>query len=75
MAKKKLSLCAAKLKLTRSGFDPNEDDFMDLGSSDVDVILDVAKAAGFKKGKAEYSSFAPNSRARMFYAHLARTRC
>jgi hypothetical protein len=70
MAKrKKIPACAAKALLFARGVSLNAD-FHALRSSDVDIVLAVAKAAGYRKSKN-----APGSRARMFYSYLARKRC
>ena len=65
--RKKINACAAK-KLLASRVDMQQD-FFTLSSHDVGIVLDVAKAAGYRKSKN-----APGSTARMFYSYLKRKR-
>lgn len=67
--KKKIPVCAAKTMLRARGVDLNAD-FHALSRSDVDTVLDVAKAAGYRKSKS-----APGSRARMFFQYVSRKSC
>jgi hypothetical protein len=66
--RKRIPACEAKKLLQARGVDMRED-FHALRRSDVDVILDVAKAAGYRKSKG-----APGSKARMFFSYLQRKR-
>lgn len=66
--KKKIPACAAKQLLKARGIDFSKDYFA-LRGSEVEIVLDVAKAAGYRKGKS-----APGSKARMFYEFLDRKR-
>jgi hypothetical protein len=69
MAKKKrIPACAAKQLLKARGIDFKKDYFA-LRGSEVEIVLDVAKAAGYRKSKS-----APGSKARMFYEYLDRKR-
>lgn len=70
MAKRKnrIPACEAKRLLQARGVDLKED-FHALRSSDVSIVLDVAKAAGYRKSKS-----APGSKARMFFSYLQRKR-
>jgi hypothetical protein len=63
---KRLPVCESRKLLQARGVDLDKD-FFQLHSSDVGIVLDVAKAAGYRKSKN-----APGSKARMFYAHLQR---
>lgn len=67
MAKrKKIPACEAKRLLSARGVDMRSD-FHELRSSDVQIVLDVAKAAGYRK-----SRNAPGSKGRMFFSYLQR---
>jgi hypothetical protein len=70
MAKRKnrVPACEAKRLLQARGVDLSED-FHALRSSDVSIVLDVAKAAGYRKSKS-----APGSKARMFFSYLQKKR-
>jgi len=69
MAKRKrVPACEAKRLLKARGVDFSKDYFT-LRGSEVEIVLDVAKAAGYRKRKD-----APGSKARMFYYYLARKR-
>ncbi len=68
--RKKITACEAKQRLKRLGVDVDKRDYFELGSSAVDDVLRVAKAAGYRKRKD-----APGSKARMFYQHLGRKKC
>jgi len=71
MAKRsKIPACAAKTLLKARGIDVGARDFFTLSSSDVSALVEVAKAAGYRKSKN-----APGSTARMFYQYLGRKRC
>ncbi len=67
--KKRMPVCEAQRLLVARGVDLSED-YHALRSRDVDIVLDVAKAAGYRKSKG-----APGSKARMFFAHLQRAQC
>lgn len=69
-SRKKVPVCAAKALLKARGVDVSAHDFFELRSSDVGIVLEVAKAAGYRKSKT-----APGSTARMFYQYLGRKRC
>lgn len=69
MAKKRIPVCASKEMLKARGV-PMGQDFHALSSSNVDKIVEVAKAAGYRKSKS-----APGSTGRMFYEHVNRTKC
>lgn len=70
MAKRRRTpACASKALLKARGVNLDAD-FHALRSSDVDIVLAVAKAAGYRKSKS-----APGSRARMFFQYLSRKRC
>jgi len=69
MKRKRLPVCEAKRLLQARGV-PTNQDFDALRFSEVSIVLDVAKAAGYRKRKD-----APGSKARMFYYHLQRKRC
>lgn len=62
--KSRVAACDAKRMLIARGVDMKED-FHALPSSQVDIVLDVAKAAGYRKSKS-----APGSKARMFFSFL-----
>ncbi len=66
MKKKRLPVCESRKLLQARGVDLNKD-FFQLSSSNVSIVLDVAKAAGYRKSKS-----APGSKGRMFYEHLQR---
>jgi hypothetical protein len=66
MARKKLTPEQAKALLMADGMDFTED-FHALGSSAVGRLAEVAKLAGYRKGKN-----APGSTVRMFYQYLSR---
>ncbi len=61
--------CAMKSMLRARGVDFNAD-YHALGTREVDLILDAAKVAGYRKPKT-----ANGSRARYFFYNLARQRC
>jgi hypothetical protein len=67
--KKRISACEAKHMLRFLGVNTSAD-FHALRSRDVDVILQVAKGAGYRKHKS-----APGSTARMFFQRVQRARC
>lgn len=69
MRRRKLSACAARSRLKAEGLDLS-DEFHALRRSEVDVVVDVARAAGYRKSKN-----APGSRARMFYQYMQRKKC
>ena len=69
-SRKKIPACAAKTLLKARGVNVGARDFFTLSSSDVGIVLEVAKAAGYRKSKS-----APGSTARMFYQYLDRKRC
>jgi len=66
MRKKRIPACEAKRLLQARGVDMKAD-FFELRSSDVGIILDVARAAGYRKSKS-----ASGSKARMFFGYLKR---
>ena len=66
MAKQKITACTAKRRLERQGIN-FRDDFHALRSSDVRLILNTSRAAGYRK-----SPRAPGSTARMYFQYLAR---
>jgi len=67
MAKRKrIPACDAKSFLKARGVDFSVNYFA-LRGSEVQIVLDVAKAVGYRKRKD-----APGSKARMFYQYLAR---
>lgn len=68
MRKKRVPACEAKRLLSARGVDLKKD-FHQLNSSDVNIVLDVAKAAGYRKSKN-----APGSKGRMFFQYLQRKR-
>ena len=68
--RKRLPACEAKKLLQARGVDMN-DDFHALHRSDVEIILDVAKAAGYRKSRFSQSSL---GRAGTFYYYLQRKR-
>ena len=69
MAKKRrIPACAAKEILRASGVRMGQDPHA-LRSSERDIVLEVAKAAGYRKSKTSGSSM---SRALLFYAYLDR---
>jgi hypothetical protein len=69
MAKRKrIPACEAKRLLVARGITFKKD-FFALHLSEVEIVLDVAKAAGYRKRKD-----APGSKARMFYYYLDRKR-
>ena len=63
---KKRSHCAAKEWLKAHGINFDQD-FHALPSSKVSLIVDEAKATGYRKSKS-----APGSRARMYFQYLSR---
>ena len=65
----KITACAAKARLQRQGVSFAKD-FHALRSSDVQLILDAAKDAGYRRSKR-----ASGSKARMFFQHLDRKKC
>lgn len=67
--KKRMPVCEAKHALRFLGVDLGAD-FHALRSRDVDVVLQIAKAAGYRKRKD-----APGSKARMFFQHVQRAQC
>lgn len=67
MAKRnRIPACAAKRLLKARGVSLGAD-FFTLRTSEVGIVLDVAKAAGYRKRKD-----APGSTARMFYQYMQR---
>lgn len=69
MAKrKKIPACEAKRLLRARGVNLGTD-FFTLRTSEVGIVLDVAKAAGYRKRKD-----APGSTARMFFQYMQRKR-
>ena len=66
--KKKLDPHTAKQRLKAAGIDFSRD-FHQLPSSQVQIILDTARAAGYRKRKD-----APGSTARMYYQYLSKIR-
>jgi len=67
--RKKIPACEAKRRLETDGINFDAD-FFELRSSEVNKVLDMAKAARYYKSKN-----APGSRARMYYQYLKRSRC
>jgi hypothetical protein len=67
--RKKLTHCEAKERLRQRGIDFRQDFFV-LRSSEVELIVEAAKATGYRKSKG-----APGSRGRMYYGLLQRKRC
>lgn len=66
--KKKMTHCDAKTMLQKQGIDFSED-FHALPSSQVSLIVDAARATGYRKSKS-----APGSRGRMYFQLLKRQR-
>jgi len=66
MSKQKLSPQKARALLEAAGVSFAKD-FHALGSADVQLILDTAKLAGYRKSKG-----APGSTARMYFQYLSR---
>lgn len=64
--KGKMSHCDARAMLERQGVDFSED-FHALPSSKVDLIVEAARAAGYRKRRD-----APGSRGRMYFQLLSR---
>ncbi len=65
---KRITVSEAKQKLQAAGIDFSAD-FHVLRSDDVGLLLAMARATGYRKAKN-----APGSRARMFFAYLARVK-
>ena len=67
--KRKITACEAKQRLRAQGIDFKKDFFV-LRSCEVELVLHVARAAGYQKAKS-----APGSRGRMYYQYLKRQAC
>ena len=69
MTKHRIPICTAKRLLTERGVNLREN-FFALPTDAIGIVLDVAKAAGYRKRRD-----APGSTARMFFQYAQRSRC